>query len=200
MWTWDLTPIQIRPPICGNLWKHVDSGESMATMGSVGILLKVVSFLPRIFSALSRLYRPVRSQLALSQPIWKATAMDSSWRNFQFPTVQKTKSGRSSDLLWKTWTQNSTSHTPIPWQTENISVAVLRTHFARNSSKQTTGWTWRSNVKNYLLSIQFGSDQIGFYDFNLCKLHCLSLYRNDFFPSLDEFQKTMCQCQHVSTP
>ena len=40
----------------------------MATMGSVGILLKVVSFLLRIFSALSRLYRPVRLQLALREP------------------------------------------------------------------------------------------------------------------------------------
>lgn len=181
MWTWDLTPIQIRPTICGNLWKHVDSGESMATMGSVGILLKVVSFLPRIFSALSRLYRPVRSQLALSQPIWKATAMDSSWRNFQFPTVQKTKSGRISDLLWKTWTQNSTSHTPIPCQTENISVAILRTHFARNSSKQTTVELEDQISEIHLVSIQLGSAHIGFYDFNLCKLHCLSLYRNDFF-------------------
>ena len=67
----------------------------MATMGSVGILLKVVSFLPRIFSAVSRLYRPVRSQLALREPA------DPKGNSHGFKLKKFPISNGAEDKIWK---------------------------------------------------------------------------------------------------
>ena len=71
------------------------SVEISENMGSVGILLKVVSFLPRIFSALSRLYRPVRLQLALREPA------DPKGSSHGFKLKKFPISNGAEDKIWK---------------------------------------------------------------------------------------------------
>lgn len=186
-----------------NLWKSLKTCRLRRVNGNHGKCWDSTESCPfyLAFSAPCHVFtvQLAYSSRCVSQPIRKAVAMDSSWRNFQFPTVQKTKFGRISDLLWKTWTQNSTSHTPIPWQTENISVAVRRTILQGILPSKP-----RVEPEDQMSKIIYWASSLALITsvfMTLIYANCivLSLYRNDFFPSLDKFQKK-CGCQHVSTP